>query len=55
MAIFVAPILAVLFIGWVLYHALLAKDLKKYKTEAFYGFAFIGVWAIIYLVFINIA
>ncbi len=43
--LFLAPI----FILWVLYHLLIKKDLKKYRTELFAGVTFIVIWAVIYI------
>jgi hypothetical protein len=44
------PILAIIFIGWVLYRTLITKDIRKYKNEVFGGFFFIAVWVLIYVV-----
>jgi len=47
MRIFAAPIMAIIFIGWVCY-LILKGDTKKYKNEIFAGFVFVAVWGIIY-------
>jgi uncharacterized membrane protein YozB (DUF420 family) len=48
MRIFAAPIMAIIFIGWVCY-LIFKKDVKKHKNEIFAGFVFIAVWAVIYV------
>ena len=47
MRIFAAPIMAIIFIGWVGY-LIFKKDVKKHRNEIFAGFVFIVVWAVIY-------
>jgi hypothetical protein len=42
------PIMSALFLGWLLYRALITKDIKKYKGEVFAGFFFMAVWAVTY-------
>jgi len=54
MRIIMAPIMAIIFIGWVLYRAFIVKDIKKYKTEVFGGFFFIAIWIVLFVVFITI-
>jgi len=48
--VFGPPIMAIIFISWVLYRTLITKDIKKYKNEVFGGFVFIAVWVVIYVV-----
>ena len=52
MGVFAPTIMAIIFIGWVLYRALITKDIRKYKNEVFGGFFFIAVWVVIYAVII---
>ncbi len=40
--------LVAVFFGWILYHLLIKKDLRKYTSEMSFGFFFIGLWAVIY-------
>jgi hypothetical protein len=46
--IFIAIVLGVSFLGWVLYRLLIKKDLKKHLTEFYFGLFFIGIWVLIY-------
>jgi hypothetical protein len=55
MRIFAPLIFIILFLGWLLYHTFIKKDIKKYRNEVFGGFFFTGVWIVIYTVLINIA
>jgi hypothetical protein len=42
-----------LYIGWVLYHALVKKDFSKIKSDAGIGFLFLAVAsAVFYLLFV---
>lgn len=48
MRIFAAPIMAVIFLGWVLYITFVTKTYKKHKNEIFAGFFFIAIWAALF-------
>lgn len=43
----------VLFLGWFLYRLLITKDIKKHLNELYMGLIFMGVWALIYMVFLR--
>ncbi|MBD1394813.1 hypothetical protein [Mucilaginibacter glaciei] len=47
MRIFAAPIMAIIFLGWVFYIAFITKTIKKHKNEVFAGFFFMAIWAVI--------
>jgi len=47
-----APILAVIFLGWVFYLTFITKTVKKHKDEVFAGIFFMAVWAVIILVIV---
>ena len=47
-----APIMAVIFLGWVLYITFITKTAKKHKDEIFAGFFFLAVWAVFLFVVI---
>lgn len=47
MRVFAAPIMAILFLGWVLYITFISKTIKKHKTEVLLGFFFFAVWGIL--------
>ena len=49
---FIAPILAVIFLGWVFYLTFITKTVKKHKDEVFAGFFFIAIWVVIIFVII---
>ncbi|MES2630201.1 MAG: hypothetical protein V4616_14660 [Bacteroidota bacterium] len=38
----------VLFIGWILFHLVVRKDLRKQKNTLYFGLFFFGVWGLIY-------
>ena len=40
--------LTVTFTGWILYHLIVKKDLKKNLNNMFLGLFFIGTWALFY-------
>ena len=40
--------LVIAFIGWILYHLVIKKDLKKNLNNLYLGLFFIGVWAVLY-------
>ncbi len=44
----IAPGLAIVFIGWLIYHGLIKKDIKKYRNEAYGGLIILGLWVVIY-------
>jgi hypothetical protein len=50
MRVLIAPIMAIIFLGWVLYISVVTKTLKKNKNEVFAGFFFIALWAVILLI-----
>jgi hypothetical protein len=45
-----APIMAIIFLGWVIYITLVTKTLSKHKDEVFAGFCFLAVWAVIIII-----
>jgi len=45
-----APIMAIVFLGWVFYLTFITKTVKKHRDEVFAGFFFIAVWAVIIFV-----
>lgn len=47
-----APILALIFLGWVFYITFITKTVKKHKDEVFAGFFFMAVWAVIVYVIV---
>lgn len=47
-----APMLAVIFLGWVFYLTFITKTVRKHKDEVFAGFFFMAVWAVIILVIV---
>lgn len=49
MRIFIVPVMALLFIGWVLYRWLIKKDIKQHKGDVIGGFMFIAIWVVIYV------
>jgi len=48
MRIFAIPIMAAIFVGWVLYRWLIKKDIKQHMGDVVGGFMFLGFWALIY-------
>jgi len=40
--------LVIVFIGWILYHLIIKKDLNKNLNNLYLGLSFIGVWALLY-------
>ena len=52
MRIFAVPIMAIIFLGWVIYIVFITKTIKQYKNEVFAGFFFIALWAIFLAVMI---
>jgi hypothetical protein len=48
MRLFFAPVMALLFIGWILYHWLIKKDIKQHKDDILGGCLFFLAWALIY-------
>jgi len=54
MRVLMVPIMAIIFIGWVLYIALVKRELKKHRNEVFGGFFFIAVWLVIYVVLVHV-
>jgi hypothetical protein len=50
MRVFLAPLMAIIFLGWVFYITFITKTLKKNKNEVFAGFFFLGIWAVILMV-----
>ncbi|WP_162128426.1 hypothetical protein [Flavobacterium phycosphaerae] len=48
MRIFLPLVFVLLYAAWVLYRALLKKDLLKHKAELYAGLFFIGVWGVLY-------
>lgn len=52
MRLFAAPIMAVIFLGWVFYIAFITKTYKQYKNEVFAGFFFIAIWVVFLAVII---
>jgi uncharacterized membrane protein len=50
----IAPFLTIAFLGWVLYHFLIKKNLKQQRNELFGGLVFIGLWIVIYALVVNV-
>jgi len=48
MRLLFGPIMAVLFVGWLLYHWLIKKDLRQHKDDAIGGCLFVLAWGLIY-------
>lgn len=44
----IAPGLAIVFVGWLIYHGLIKKDIRKHRNEAYGGLIILGVWVVIY-------
>lgn len=40
--------LAALFIGWLLYHWLVKRDLKEHQGTLLLGTFFMGIWGLLY-------
>ncbi len=55
MYFFITPFLTLAFIGWILYHAIIKKDLKEHRTELYGGLVFIVIWLVLYYSFISAA
>ena len=51
MRIALPVVFAVFFIGWLIYHGLIARDLKKHLNDLYFGCFFFGVWVVIYYFF----
>lgn len=49
----ITPFLTIVFVGWVLYHFLVKKDLKNHRNELYGGLVFIGLWVVIYVLVVN--
>jgi hypothetical protein len=47
MRAFAIPILFVAFVIWILYRAIIKKDLKKHLNDLYLGIFFFSVWAVI--------
>ncbi|WP_342644519.1 hypothetical protein [Mucilaginibacter sp. CSA2-8R] len=45
----IAPIMAIIFLGWVIYLAF-TRTLKRHRDEVFAGFFFMAVWVVILVV-----
>lgn len=41
-------IFIVLFVGWMLYRALIKRDLRQHKNDVLLGLFFMAVWAALY-------
>ncbi len=54
MYFFITPILAITFIGWIFYHWLFKKDMRKYRKELLIGLVFLAVWGVVYIFLVNI-
>jgi hypothetical protein len=54
MRLLMVPIMAIIFIGWILYKTFITKDIKNYKNEVFGGVFFIIIWVVIIAVVTNI-
>ncbi len=39
-----------IFLTWVLYRAVIKKDIKKYKNETIAGGVFVGLWTLIFII-----
>ncbi len=48
MRILAAPILGIVFVMWILYRALIKKDLKQHLNDLYVGLFFILIWAILF-------
>lgn len=53
MRAFMPLVFFIMFIGWVLYRALIKKDLKQNMSSLYVGLCFIAVWATIYILWIR--
>jgi uncharacterized BrkB/YihY/UPF0761 family membrane protein len=49
MRLFLIPLLAIIFLGWIIYHWLVKKDIKKHKDDIIGGCLFFAAWIIIYI------
>jgi len=47
MRAFIVPILFIAFIIWILYRAIIKKDLKKHLNDLYLGIFFFSIWAVI--------
>ncbi len=47
MRAFAIPILFVAFIVWILYRAIIKKDLKQHLNDLYLGIFFFAIWAVI--------
>lgn len=47
--VLIAPVLIVLFFGWILYRLLIRKDLKQHMNELYAGLFFVSIWAVAYI------
>gem|GEM_PF-518066 len=52
--IFMAMGLTLAFFGWVLYHLIIKKDLKKNLNNMYLGFFFIGTWVLFYFFIVEL-
>ena len=41
-------VFAIIFLGWILYHLIIKRDLMKQKNNLYAGLFFIAVWAVIF-------
>jgi len=46
--IFMPIAFLIVFAGWIAYRFFIKKDLRNQSTNLYAGFAFIGIWAVIY-------
>jgi len=49
MRLFIVPILAILFTGWILYHWLIKKDIRKHKNDIIGGIMALAASALMYV------
>lgn len=45
--------LIIAYIGWILYHLIIKKDLKKNLNNLYLGLFFIGIWVLFYFFIID--
>lgn len=54
MKILAVPGLAICFLFWALYRLLVKRDLKNHMSDFYGGLVFIGIWAVLYVIFTHI-
>jgi uncharacterized paraquat-inducible protein A len=51
--IYIPIAFVVVFFAWIAYRAFVTRDLRSQMTNVYAGFAFIGVWAVIYFMMLG--